>query len=221
MSGGKGGKQTSSVQIPKWLEEAAQSNIARANEIAKIGYVPYFGPDVAAFSPMQQAAFANTGAAANAFGMVAPTDPMAGMPAPQTFAGGVQGYSSAPMYQQALAQLQQANPAQYAALVAPFIDPQTGVQPLTPFDGGRPAPPGGGGMGGMGGKGGARPPHWTDGRRDGGGDNDRTSAYSGGRGGGYTSFADMFDGGGPGASGGAFSGGGWLSDVANAVTGRK
>jgi hypothetical protein len=27
------------------------------------------------------------------------------MPAPQTFAGGVQGYSSAPLYEQALAEL--------------------------------------------------------------------------------------------------------------------
>jgi hypothetical protein len=38
--------------------------------------------------------------------------------------------------------------------------------------------------------------------------------------GGYTSFGDRFDGGGPGVTGGPFSGGGRLSDVANAVTGR-
>lgn len=38
---------------------------------------------------------------------------------------------------------------------------------------------------------------------------------------GYTSFADRFDGGGPGYSGGPFSGGGVMSDIANAVTGNN
>lgn len=38
--------------------------------------------------------------------------------------------------------------------------------------------------------------------------------------GGYTSLRDMFDRGGPGQSGGPFKGGGFLSDIANAVTGR-
>ena len=41
------------------------------------------------------------------------------------------------------------------------------------------------------------------------------------RSGGYTSFADMFDGGGPGASGGPFKGGGLLSAVGNALTGNR
>lgn len=41
------------------------------------------------------------------------------------------------------------------------------------------------------------------------------------RSGGYTSFSDMFDGGGPGASGGPFKGGGLLSAVGNALTGNR
>lgn len=41
------------------------------------------------------------------------------------------------------------------------------------------------------------------------------------KGGGYTSFADMFDGGGPGRSGGPFQGGGLLSAVGNALTGNR
>jgi len=41
------------------------------------------------------------------------------------------------------------------------------------------------------------------------------------RSGGYTSFSDMFDGGGPGASGGPFQGGGLLSAAANAFTGNN
>jgi hypothetical protein len=195
--GGKGGKQTTEVKIPAWLEAGARENMARANELAKIGYVPYFGPDVAAFSPMQQAAFQNTNDAASAFGMAAPSDPMAGMPAPQTFAGGVQGYSSAPMYQEALSQLQATNPGQYAALMAPFINPQTGAQPGAPFGSGGSftQPTSGqklisamlGGSSGGGGGGGYTP----------------TSGGSGG----YTSLRDMFDGGGPGTPGSTYSGG--------------
>ena len=137
--GGKGGKQTTEVKIPEWLEGAARTNMARADELAKIGYTPYYGPDVAAFTPMQQAAFQNTGQAAQAFGMAAPADPMAGMPMAQDYGGGVQGYSSGLLYDQALAELQRRAPAQFAALQAPFINPQTGAQPAAPF--GAPAAP--------------------------------------------------------------------------------
>ena len=45
--------------------------------------------------------------------------------------------------------------------------------------------------------------------------------YSGPEKGSYTSFGDMFDGGGPGRSGGPFQGGGLLSAVANAFTGNN
>ena len=70
--GGKGGSQTTQVSIPPWLEQAAQRNIAKAEDISQIGFVPYMGPDVAAFTPMQQASFMNTGSAAQAFGLAAP-----------------------------------------------------------------------------------------------------------------------------------------------------
>jgi len=133
MSGGKGGTTTSKVEIPKWLEDAAQSNLAKANEISQIGHTPYFGPDVAALTPLQQASMQNTQQAAQAFGTAAPTDVMAGMPESQTYAGGVQGYSSAPLYQQALSELQSQMPAQYAALQAPFTNPVTGAAPTAPF----------------------------------------------------------------------------------------
>jgi hypothetical protein len=145
--GGKGGSQTQQVKIPAWLESAAQSNLDRADALAQIGYTPYYGPDVAALSPMQLAAMQNTGGAASAFGMAAPVDAMAGMPQAQQFAGGVQGYSSAPMFEQSLAALQAARPGQYAALQSPFIDPFTGAQPGSPFGTGA----GAGGSGGRGG----------------------------------------------------------------------
>lgn len=136
MSGGKGGSQTTSVQVPAWLEGAARDNIAKANEIGKVGYTPYYGPDVAGFSPMQEAAFQNAGSAAAAFGMAAPSDAMGGMPAPTSYAGGVRGYSSAPMFEDALAALASARPGQFAALNAPFINPVTGAQPAAPFGAG-------------------------------------------------------------------------------------
>jgi len=124
----KGGSTTSNTEIPAWLENAGIENINKARDVSQIGYVPYYGPDVAAFSPMQQQSMQSTGNAASAFGL-APQgfDAMAGMPEAQTFAGGVQGYSSAPLYEQALEQLQANRPAQYQAMTNMFIDPFTGA----------------------------------------------------------------------------------------------
>ena len=132
MSGGKGGRSSTSVEIPAWLESAARQNIARADEIAQIGYVPYYGPDVAAMTPMQMSAGGNINAAASAFGLGAPTSAMAGMPPAMDY-GGMSAYSSAPLYEQSLAQLQARRPGQFAALQAPFIDPVTGAPPAAPF----------------------------------------------------------------------------------------
>ena len=138
MSGGKGGSQTSQVKIPAYIEEASKANLARANEIAQLGYTPYFGPDVAAFSPMQQAAFANTGQAAQAFGLSGGgMTGMEGMPQAQPMAGGGYGYSSAPIYEAALGQLQQRAPAQYDFITGMFIDPVTGLRPNEPFGSGK------------------------------------------------------------------------------------
>lgn len=132
MSGGKGGTSSTSVEIPAWLESAARQNIARADQIAQIGYVPYYGPDVAAMTPMQMAAGGNINAAASAFGLGAPSSAMQGMPMAQDF-GGMAAYSSAPLYEQSLAQLQARRPGQFAALQAPFINPLTGAPPAAPF----------------------------------------------------------------------------------------
>ena len=130
--GGKGGSQTTSVTIPPWLEQAAQRNIAKAEQISQTGFVPYMGPDVAAFSPMQIGAMQGTNQAASAFGLPG-GDPMAGMPQAQQFAGGLQGYSAYPLYSQSLANLQAVAPAQFEALQAPFINPVTGAIPSTPY----------------------------------------------------------------------------------------
>ena len=123
----KGGSTTQSTDIPAWLEDAAKENINKGRDVASIGYTPYYGPEVAAFNPMQQQSMQSTGSAASAFGL-APQgfDATAGIPQAQTFAGGVQGYSSAPMFEQALSSLQQNRPGQFDAISNMFIDPFTG-----------------------------------------------------------------------------------------------
>ena len=129
MSGGKGGSTSSSVEIPEYIEKAAQRNLNKAERISQLGYVPYYGPDVAAFTPMQQASFQNTADVAGAFGMGTPTtqqDVMGGMGVPTQYANGLTGYSSAPIYQQSLDELARQRPAQKSYMDSFFIDPYSG-----------------------------------------------------------------------------------------------
>lgn len=134
MSKGGGSSTTNTQQLPAWLEDAAKSNLARAGYASQLGYMPYYGNDVAAFSPMQNQAFQQTGAAAQAFGM-APQgfDPLAGMPQATTDAQGFSGYSSGNMFDTAMSELQQRRPAQYDAYNSMFINPQTGAAPNVAF----------------------------------------------------------------------------------------
>jgi len=121
MSGGKGGGQSTKTEIPVWAENATKRNLARAEEVQKIGYMPYYGIDVAGFNPTQQAAMENNLAAASAFGMGAPADAMAGMPQAQDFAGGMSGYSSGDLFDQAVAEFERREPAyakEYSELFA-------------------------------------------------------------------------------------------------------
>lgn len=124
----KGGSTTSEVKIPEYLEKAAQRNLNKAEAISQLGYVPYYGPDVAAFQPMQNAAFQNTAGMAGAFGMAAPQgqDVYGTMGAPTQYANGVLGYSSAPMYGQSVAELGRLSPGQKSYLDSFFVDPRTG-----------------------------------------------------------------------------------------------
>lgn len=112
MSGGKGGSTTSAQQIPDWMRQPAERNIARAEQAQQIGYQPYYGLDVAALNPTQMAAGQATIDAAQAFGMV-PQGLTAyqGMAQPE-MVGGVSGYSSAPMFEQAVAAGGMADPTQ-------------------------------------------------------------------------------------------------------------
>jgi len=141
MAGGKGGSTTSTIEVPEYIEEAARRNLAKAEGISQIGFTPYYGPDVAAFTPFQQAGFQQTADVASAFGMAAPTserDIMGGMGEPTQYANGVMGYSSAPLYEQSLAELERRRPAQKEFIDSFFIDPVTGkvgsrVQPAIDY----------------------------------------------------------------------------------------
>jgi len=210
MSGGRSGSTTTEVKVPEYVEEAARRNLNKAEAISRIGYTPYYGPDVAAFTPMQEAAFQNTADAANAFGMsggnMSAKNLRGGMAAPTSYAGGVRGYSSAPMYEDALAQLLKKRPGQKKYIDSFFIDPVTGaaglnMQPRIDYTQPQAMALGGGGFESGGDS------RVVDGGGSGGGlFNYRQGPNLNGRAGygirGYTSLRDTIDGGGPGVSGG-------------------
>lgn len=127
--GGKGGSQTQKVEIPKWIEEPAKRNIARAEQAQQIGYMPYTGIDIAGFTPTQQAAQQMNIGAAEAFNMLPQGQIVAGqgMPQQQTI-GGFTGYSSAPLYEAAVAEARRSQP-QSAALYDTLFGQETGYTP--------------------------------------------------------------------------------------------
>ncbi|NBR39035.1 MAG: hypothetical protein EBT93_06395 [Alphaproteobacteria bacterium] len=122
----KGGETQEMPILPSWQEKGYQQGLNLAKDVSQVGYVPYYGPDVAAFSPLQQASFQGTDVMANAFGMPT-TGGQQYMPQAETYAGGVQGYSSAPIYTQAKEALAANAPAQSQYLASFGIDPVTGA----------------------------------------------------------------------------------------------
>lgn len=194
------GSSTSKTTVPEWQNRAAQDALAAANRVANIRYTPYYGPDVAALTPMQEAAMRGTGQAALAFG-VPTADPMAGLPQATNF-NGTLGYSSGGLYDLALAELQRRNPEQYAALTADIVPqpaPVAAAAVPTPVQGGSNR---------------NRPRELNQAQRAAA--KAKAAGGGGGGGGGFTSLRDMFDGGGAGRSGGSFSGGP-LSGVLNSA----
>ena len=138
MSGGKGGRsQQTSIQVnqvPGYAEGMGINNLEKADAIAGMGPIRNYGPTVAAFNPTQIASFQNTADTANAFGMGAPTDIMAGMPEATDFGNGMMGYSAAPIVDNMLADLKENAPGQYDAMTGMYMDPVTGERPTSgPF----------------------------------------------------------------------------------------
>jgi len=113
--------------------------------------MPYYGPQVAAFTDTQNAAMNNNIETAKAFGLLDPNSSLtatSGMPTPTTYDNGMRGYSSIPLYDQALAELTASNPDNMAAYNSLF-----GNQ-VAPIDFGWSGPGMGGGF-----RGGANPTH--------------------------------------------------------------
>jgi hypothetical protein len=134
--GGKGGSQTTKTEIPEFIEGPARRNLQRAEQLAQVGYMPYYGPSVAAFTPMQTQAMQSTADAAAAFGLAPQMDVTAGMPEAQDF-GGIQGYGTGQMFEQALSELAANQPAQAASFSQLFTGPQAGglLAPTGPMGG--------------------------------------------------------------------------------------
>lgn len=122
----KGGTQIDAKTLPKFAEQGVQQGLNMGTDAAGMGYTPYYGPEVAALSPREQAAFESTDMAASAFGM--PTANAGSyLPDPTTM-GGVTGYSSAPMYEASVDALRAERPAQADYLESFTIDPVTGEE---------------------------------------------------------------------------------------------
>ena len=119
----KGGRESNDVTMPQFFETALQQSLGMGRDVAATPFAEYRGADVAAFSPMQQAAFQNTQDAASAFGMN--TGAGSYMPTPVN-TGGALGYSSAPVYDAARSNLETYSPATYDYLTSFGIDPVTG-----------------------------------------------------------------------------------------------
>ena len=114
MGSSASGSETSTLAIPQYLEDASRYNLNRGAAAANIGYVPKYGPDVAALTPLQLASINNLSQNANAFGMAGGNvTGGSGMPDPMEFAGGINAYSSAPAFQEMVSNLQANNPDKY------------------------------------------------------------------------------------------------------------
>jgi hypothetical protein len=70
--GGKGGKKetVTKTEIPQWVRGPAERNLRRAEDVQQIGYMPWYGPEVAGFTPAQNAAFDTNIGAGEAFGLL-------------------------------------------------------------------------------------------------------------------------------------------------------
>lgn len=192
------GSSKSSTEIPDWFRGPAEYMLNQSVDQSQVGYMPYAGPEVAALDPAQIASMQNTNNAANAFGM---QSAMPNIQPATDFGGGIWGYSSLPLYNQQMDWMQENRPGQLDYYNSFFIDPVTGQSGSRMAD--------------------------TQQRQgilnqlvpDFGGPGDH--GYGGNTGGpgiaGYSGIGDMFDGGGPGASGAQY--GGALGGVSNAASG--
>ena len=123
--GGSSTKQTTSTQYPEWYTDMVRGQVQKAEDISKLGYTPYMGPETAAFAPqqvdaMQQAA--NWSAAFGGPGAQA-VDVAGSLPQPTDYGNNMRGYSSFPGYLEQLDTLKQMYPGQHAYINSFVINP--------------------------------------------------------------------------------------------------
>lgn len=112
MSGGKGGSQSSQVQIPAYMEDALKQQLERAQAVQNMGYVPYMGPEIAGFTQGQQQIMRARAERAKAMGILPQSyDTSAGMmEGAIDMGGGLTAYSSYPGAKRAVEQVYEAYP---------------------------------------------------------------------------------------------------------------
>ncbi len=113
--GGKGGGQSSSVEIPAWLEGASQRNVQRAESLAGVGHQNYYGPSIAAFNPAQNFVFDSLLGATGTMGfgdMGMTASEM--QPTPTDFGNGLLGYETGSIADAAVDEWRGRNPSQAA-----------------------------------------------------------------------------------------------------------
>lgn len=214
------GSTETKSELPGYLEDATKEMLARSLSLGKTGYMPWSGPDVAAVDPAKVKAMESNVRASNAFGIDAA---MPRIPDAQDFGNGMWGYSSKPLYDQQMETMRQERPGQLDYYNSHFVDPVTGAPGANMNQGQQ--------------QGGAQGDYWSEEARRQRAIDDVLTGHLSGQGAnmggqglppmqgpqqpGYTGLSDMFNGGGPGASGPTYQGGGLLSDFGNLRNDRK
>jgi len=131
---GKTSQKTAEVELPPEIKAAALDNLKLAKQVGRLPYVPNFGAQFAAFTPMQENAFGNTNAAARAFGL--PSGGGTGMPKPMNV-GGISGYSTQKPYEDSMSRMDPATKALYEQFFFPNKGGGRGGAQEAPASGGR------------------------------------------------------------------------------------
>lgn len=116
-----GGSSSTEVEVPSWIEGPAKEMLNRSVDMAKMPYLNWQGPNVAA---LDDGAMRGRAAMRGAFGM---DSSVPYMPQAQEFAGGIRGYSAAPLYDANMATLRERYPGAMEYHDSFFIDPVTGL----------------------------------------------------------------------------------------------
>lgn len=94
----KGKTSRNETHVNEDLARAGAEQYAMATDIARLGFQPNRGVTIAGFTPQQMAGMQGTSDAARAFGLPHVANVAATMPATDTSATGIAGYSTAPEY---------------------------------------------------------------------------------------------------------------------------